>query len=161
MTLFGLIRAYACHHAILTYMAVGLGALLILARYPVPGPRAATVVLVVLVFHPLAWHLQHRFILHSQWPYKIRWLAATWKRLHYDHHQNPTLMEGLLGPVNITLPVVGLSSMAVGTMIGETGTGWAGRRWLWPRGWSRPVTMSGCIACSIWRSGRHGAGCNA
>jgi hypothetical protein len=36
MTLFGLIRAYACHHAILTYMAVGLGALLIWPAIPYP-----------------------------------------------------------------------------------------------------------------------------
>lgn len=118
MTVFGLIRAYVGHHAILTYLAVGVGALLVLRLHPVPGPRAGAVVLAVLVFHPLAWHVQHRFILHSQWPYKVRWLAATWKRLHYDHHQNPTLMEGLLGPLNITLPVVALSSMAVGAMIG-------------------------------------------
>lgn len=75
MTVFGLIRAYVGHHAILTYLAVGVGALLVLRLHPVPGPRAGAVVLAVLVFHPLAWHVQHRFILHSQWPYKVRWLS--------------------------------------------------------------------------------------
>jgi len=27
--------------------------------------------------------------LHSRWMFKVPPLAATWKRIHYDHHQDP------------------------------------------------------------------------
>lgn len=118
MTLLGLMRIFVRYHAILTYLAVGAGALAVLAGYPVPWPRATTVVVVILVLHPLAWYVQHRFILHSQWAYKLRPLAATWKRLHYDHHQNPTRFEGMMGPLRITLPAVAFSCIAVGATIG-------------------------------------------
>jgi hypothetical protein len=76
------------------------------------------VIVVVMILHPLAWYVQHRFILHSQWSYKVRCLAATWKRLHYDHHQNPTMFEGMMGPLRITLPAVTISSIAEGATIG-------------------------------------------
>jgi hypothetical protein len=86
------------------------------------------VIVVVMILHPLAWYVQHRFILHSQWSYKVRCLAATWKRLHYDHHQNPTMFEGMMGPLRITLPAVTISSIAEGATIGGTGIGRAGQR---------------------------------
>src|SRR5919206_15112 len=38
----------------------------------------------VLVY-PLVWYLLHRFVLHGSFLYKMRWSAAMWKRIHFDH----------------------------------------------------------------------------
>jgi hypothetical protein len=148
MTLFGLIRLYGRHHAIRTYLAVGAAALLVLMYYPVPWPRAATVIVVVMILHPLAWYVQHRFILHSQWSYKVRCLAATWKRLHYDHHQNPTMFEGMMGPLRITLPAVTISSIAEGATIGGTGIGRAGQRGAGAGHGQRGRTRARCVTAT-------------
>ena len=45
--------------------------------------------------------------LHSRWMFKVPALAATWKRIHYDHHQDPNHLEVLFGALYTTLPTIG------------------------------------------------------
>jgi hypothetical protein len=38
--------------------------------------------------------------------FKVPMLAATWKRIHYDHHQDPNRLEILFGALHTTLPTI-------------------------------------------------------
>jgi sterol desaturase/sphingolipid hydroxylase (fatty acid hydroxylase superfamily) len=72
----------------------------------------------VILLYPLAWYLIHRFILHSRWMYKFAWTAATWKRIHFDHHQDPHRLDVLFGALWTTLPTIALVTAPVGWVLG-------------------------------------------
>ena len=118
MTLPDLWMAYAAYPAIQLYALLAVlsaGVCVILApdwREPFLSGLA------VLAVYPVAWYLIHRFILHGRWLYRMRWSAALWKRIHFDHHQDPHRLEVLFGsPVN-TLPTIALVTMPVGYALG-------------------------------------------
>lgn len=67
---------------------------------------------------PLAWYLLHRFVLHGQWLFKIPFTAKLWKRIHFDHHQDPQDLRVLFGSLDNTLPTVALASLPLGWLIG-------------------------------------------
>jgi sterol desaturase/sphingolipid hydroxylase (fatty acid hydroxylase superfamily) len=67
-------------------------------------------------------YLIHRFILHGRWLYRMKWSAALWKRIHFDHHQDPHRLEVLFGAPSNTLPTIALVSMPLGYLI----AGWPG-----------------------------------
>jgi sterol desaturase/sphingolipid hydroxylase (fatty acid hydroxylase superfamily) len=50
--------------------------------------------------------------------FKVPILAATWKRIHYDHHQDPNHLEVLFGALHTTLPTIALATAPVGYAIG-------------------------------------------
>jgi len=52
-------------------------------------------------------------------------LAATWKRIHYDHHQDPNHLEVLFGALHTTLPTIVLATAPAGWLIGGTGGAFA------------------------------------
>jgi sterol desaturase/sphingolipid hydroxylase (fatty acid hydroxylase superfamily) len=60
----------------------------------------------------------HRNVLHSRWMWKSRLLAGTWKRIHYDHHQDPNHLEVLFGALHTTLPTIALGVIPLGWAIG-------------------------------------------
>jgi hypothetical protein len=57
--------------------------------------------------------------------WKSRLLASTWKRIHYDHHQDPNHLEVLFGALHTTLPTIAVATLPIGWAIG---TLLAGRR---------------------------------
>lgn len=67
---------------------------------------------------PLAWYLLHRYVLHGQWLFKSPLTAKLWKRIHFDHHQDPQDLRVLFGSLDHTLPTVGLFSLPLGWLIG-------------------------------------------
>ncbi len=122
MTLAELWRAYVTCPAIQLYavLAVAAGGIAVAT-----APRwlaLALPVAGVLVIYPLAWYAIHRFILHGRWLYKMRWSAALWKRIHFDHHQDPHRLDVLFGAPSNTLPTIGIISGGVGYLI----SGWPG-----------------------------------
>ena len=38
---------------------------------------------------PVIEYFIHRFISHGSWMYRFKPTSSIWKRIHYDHHQNP------------------------------------------------------------------------
>ena len=46
-------------------------------------------------------------------------LASTWKRIHYDHHQDPNHLEVLFGALHTTLPTIALGVFPLGYAIGS------------------------------------------
>jgi sterol desaturase/sphingolipid hydroxylase (fatty acid hydroxylase superfamily) len=118
MTLPQLWSAYFQHYTIVAYLAVTVASLVVFALYPAPLLRSAGAVLAAVVVYPLVWHLLHQYVLHGQWPYKHKWLASTWKRIHYDHHQDPNHLEVLFGALHTTLPTIFIATASVGALIG-------------------------------------------
>ena len=67
------------------------------------GPLRA--VLATVLAYPAAWYAIHRFILHGRFLYRSRLTASLWKRIHFDHHQDPHRMDVLFGSPVTTLPM--------------------------------------------------------
>lgn len=114
--------------AYLTYPAINLYAALAFAigLYAVLSAKSWVDILLpvgaVFVVYPFAWYGLHRFVLHGRWLYRMRWSAAMWKRIHFDHHQDPHKLEVLFGsPVN-TIPTMLVITGPIGYLI----AGWTG-----------------------------------
>ena len=118
MTLRELVVAYFQYPAILVYLALAAAAAGLYAARPAPlVPTLAAIAAASLVY-PLVWYLLHRWVLHSKWMWKSRLLAPTWKRIHYDHHQDPNHLEVLFGALHTTLPTIALGVVPLGWAIG-------------------------------------------
>ncbi|MGC8535023.1 MAG: sterol desaturase family protein [Rhizomicrobium sp.] len=122
MTLPELWRAYLTYPSILAYVAsavLSASVAIVLA----PAWQALMLpVLAILIAYPFAWYGIHRYILHGRWLYKMKWSAALWKRIHFDHHQDPHRLEVLFGALDNTLPTLAVVTMPLGYLI----AGWPG-----------------------------------
>ena len=117
MTLRDLIKAYATYYAIQVYAALAVLSIAV-AVYSASGwvgPIVAAASIVVL--YPVVWYVLHRFVLHSQYLYRFKSTAAVWKRIHFDHHQDPHRLEVLFGALYTTLPTIVLVTMPLGWAI--------------------------------------------
>jgi sterol desaturase/sphingolipid hydroxylase (fatty acid hydroxylase superfamily) len=72
----------------------------------------------IIIAYPLIWYGLHRFVLHSRFLYKFEATSALWKRIHYDHHENPDDMSVLFGALRTTLPTIILIGAPVGYAVG-------------------------------------------
>lgn len=113
-----LVVAYAQYPAIIAYVTFALAAIGVYAWTPAPLAPTLIAVVVASLVYPFVWYLLHRFVLHSRWMFKVPLLAATWKRIHYDHHQDPNHLEVLFGALHTTLPTIALATAPVGYAIG-------------------------------------------
>jgi len=53
---------------------------------PAPAyPRPLAAIALADARISLVWYVLHPLVLHSRWMFKIKPLASTWKRIHYDH----------------------------------------------------------------------------
>ena len=121
MTLGQLVAAYFQHYTIVVYLLVAAACVVGWALWPAGLWQTASAIGVALVIYPLVWHLLHQYVLHGQWMYRIKWLSPTWKRIHYDHHQDPNHLEVLFGALYTTLPTIALVTIPVGYAIGGIG----------------------------------------
>ena len=114
-----LIRAFATYPTVHAYLMLALISLGVTV-YLLPGASlldlAIAVVLAIAVY-PLAWYLIHRFMLHGPYLYRSRWTAAVWKRIHFDHHQDPHDLRVLFGALYTTLPTIAIITITVGWLV--------------------------------------------
>lgn len=121
MTLRELVIAYFQYPAIMAYLALAAVSIGVYVYRPAPLlPTLAAIGLSALAY-PLVWYVLHRFVLHSRWMFKMAPLAATWKRIHYDHHQDPNHLEVLFGALHTTLPAIAAVTLPIGYAIGGIG----------------------------------------
>ena len=130
MNLRELTIAYFQYPAILTYIfLLGISTYLALPsddqRENYHGASQIMAVFVAILVYPLIWYLLHRFILHGKFLYRSPKTAAVWKRIHFDHHQDPNNLGVLFGALYTTLPTVALVTLSVGYLIGEMPGAWA------------------------------------
>lgn len=121
MTLRELVIAYFQYPAILAYLGCAAVSAGVWLYEPATLARTATAIVLAILLFPVAWYVLHRWVLHSNWMYKITPLAATWKRIHYDHHQDPNHLEVLFGGLHTTLPTVAAITIPVGYAVGGVG----------------------------------------
>ncbi|MCS6986699.1 MAG: sterol desaturase family protein [Sphingomonadaceae bacterium] len=124
MTFGELVAAFFQHYAIQAYLVLAAAALLAAWRWQPPSLAGglASAAAAVLVY-PLVWYLLHRFVLHGTWMWRVPFLARTWKRIHYDHHQDPNHLEVLFGALHTTLPAIAIATLPVGWLIDGAGGG--------------------------------------
>jgi sterol desaturase/sphingolipid hydroxylase (fatty acid hydroxylase superfamily) len=110
--------AYLTYPTILLYCAIVLACAGFVASH-FPGLRPTLVsALAVITVYPLAWYLLHRFILHGRVLYRFQMTAALWKRIHFDHHQDPHLLDVLFGAPWTTIPTIAIITLPIGWLIG-------------------------------------------
>ena len=121
MNLRDLIIAYFQHYTIISYLLLTVASVVVFAFYPATPVATAGAILAGIVVYPLVWYMLHRFVLHGQWMYKRKMFAKTWKRIHYDHHQDPNHLEVLFGALYTTLPTIAVATLPIGYLIGGVG----------------------------------------
>ena len=125
MTLGQLVTAYFQHYTIVAYLAVTALCVLGWVLWPAGTWQTLGAIGAAVFIYPLVWHLLHQYVLHGQWMYRIKWLSPTWKRIHYDHHQDPNHLEVLFGALHTTLPTIVIATVPVGWAIGGPGGAFA------------------------------------
>jgi len=118
MNLRELVPAYFSYPAIQAYIAlaaISIALAVHLATAVLPLVLAAA--LAVLIY-PLVWYLLHRFVLHGRFLYRWRLSAPAWKRIHFDHHQDPNDLRVLFGALYTTLPTIAVVTAPIGWAIG-------------------------------------------
>ena len=113
-----LVVAYFQYPAIIAYLALSAVCVALFLRYPAPLAPTLIAIAVAALVYPLVWYVLHRWVLHSRWMFKVPLLAGTWKRIHYDHHQDPNHLEVLFGALHTTLPTIALATVPIGWAIG-------------------------------------------
>ena len=122
MTFRDLLSAYFQHYSIIVYLGLALiCATLAIFRFPATPLQMVGALVIANLVYPLVWYSLHRWVLHSQWMYKVPFLASTWKRIHYDHHQDPNHLEVLFGALHTTLPTILLATAPWGYLLGGIG----------------------------------------
>ena len=122
MTLPELWRAYLTYPAINLYFVLAVfsgGAAIFTAR---PWWHLILPSLAVFPVYPLVWYGLHRFVLHGRFLYRMQWSAALWKRIHFDHHQDPHKLEVLFGAPYNTVPTMAIITGPIGYAL----AGWPG-----------------------------------
>ena len=121
MTLRELVVAYFQYYAIQAYRALAAVSAWVAAVHPTTVARGAVAAVFAVAAYPLAWYVLHRYVLHGRWMFRSRLTARTWKRIHYDHHQDPNHLEILFGALYTTLPTIVAVTVPVGYAIGGVG----------------------------------------
>jgi sterol desaturase/sphingolipid hydroxylase (fatty acid hydroxylase superfamily) len=121
MDLKQLVVAYFQYPAVIAYLLLAAAAIGVWAWRPAGPIATAASAGVAVLLYPLVWYSLHRWVLHSRWMFKVPALAATWKRIHYDHHQDPNRLEILFGALHTTLPTIALATAPIGWLIGGVG----------------------------------------
>ena len=121
MTLRQLVIAYFQYPAIIAYLLLAAVSIGLFAWRPAPALPTLAAVAIAVMLYPLVWYTLHRWVLHSRWMFKVPALAATWKRIHYDHHQDPNRLEILFGALHTTLPAIALATVPIGWLLGGFG----------------------------------------
>ena len=121
MDLRDLLRAFFTYPTIIAYLVLAALFVGLFIAFPAGLLSSLAVVAIAVVVYPLVWYVLHRFVLHSTWMYKVPVLAKTWKRTHYDHHQDPNHLEVLFGSLWNTVPTILLATMPIGWLVGGFG----------------------------------------
>jgi sterol desaturase/sphingolipid hydroxylase (fatty acid hydroxylase superfamily) len=116
-----LVVAYFQHYTIMAYLALTAVCVGVFVAFPAGPLQTMAAIAAGLLVYPLVWHLLHQYVLHGRWMWRIKPLAATWKRIHYDHHQDPNHLEVLFGALHTTLPTIALATLPIGWLIGGIG----------------------------------------
>jgi sterol desaturase/sphingolipid hydroxylase (fatty acid hydroxylase superfamily) len=121
MTLRELVLAYATYPAIQVYVLLSIAGIALTVYWGGSLPALLAAVAATVAIYPMIWYLLHRFVLHSRFLYRFPQTAALWKRIHFDHHQDPNDLGVLFGALFTTLPTILAVTLPIGWLIGGPG----------------------------------------
>jgi sterol desaturase/sphingolipid hydroxylase (fatty acid hydroxylase superfamily) len=125
MTLRELVVAYFTHYSIQVYFVLAALSAAVAASLA-PSWREPLIGAVLALFlYPFFEYVLHRWVLHGRFLYRYAWTAKVWKRIHYDHHQNPHDLSVLFGALYTTLPPLFLLSLPLGWALAGPSAGFA------------------------------------
>ena len=119
-----LVRATVTYPSVILYavlVAAAVAGAFWLGAGAHPWRTLAAVGLTLLIYPPVE-YLLHRYVLHARWLYKNRFTARLWKRIHFDHHQDPQRLDVLFGSPSNTLPAIVIFTLPLGYAV----NGWPG-----------------------------------
>lgn len=119
-----LVPAFFTYPAVIVYLTLGFGGLAAavwLGAFATPI-RTTIAFASAIVMYPVIWYVLHRFLLHSRFLYRFAATARLWKRIHFDHHQDPNRLDVLFGSLTNVIPTLLVATLPVGYWIG----GWSG-----------------------------------
>ena len=110
--------AYLTHPTILLYFSLIIGCIVAVC-YTFNGwvPVLSSIIVMIFGF-PLIWYIIHRWIMHVSLLYRMKWSASLWKRIHFDHHQDPHLLNVLFGSPLNTIPTMLIVGGGIGYLVG-------------------------------------------
>jgi sterol desaturase/sphingolipid hydroxylase (fatty acid hydroxylase superfamily) len=82
------------------------------------SPQVVRGAVVAAIVAPAVEYCIHRFVSHGSWMYRFGPTAAIWKRIHYDHHQNPANPAALLGAPDQVIGGSMMFSVPIGLIAG-------------------------------------------
>ncbi|MCY1017953.1 sterol desaturase family protein [Pyxidicoccus sp. MSG2] len=129
MTLGDLVYSFFTYYAVVAYIAVGITSFVLAVKWLDNPVRMLLTMLATSLAFPLGWYLVHRNILHGRFLYKSPLTAAMWKRVHFDHHQDPNDLRVLFGALGNTLPLISVVIVPMGWLIGGRASAAAGLGW--------------------------------
>ncbi len=113
-----LVQAYFAHPAIQVYLILGVASAALTGVLLENVWPVVIAVAISPVIYALTWYVLHRFVLHGRFLYRSPSTAAVWKRVHFDHHQDPNDLGVLFGALYTTLPTIFIVTVSVGWLIG-------------------------------------------
>lgn len=116
-----LVVAYFQYYAIQAYLVLAVISAVVAWYNPPSLAVGVAAAVFAVVAYPAVWYALHRWVLHGRWMWKSKLTAATWKRIHYDHHQDPNHLEILFGALYTTLPPIAAFTIPVGWLMGGLG----------------------------------------
>ena len=118
MTFGDLVVAYFTHYAVMAYLVLGALGIFLAFRFGDDALRPLIAAALVIPVYPPVEYLLHRFVLHGRYLYKHPQTASLWKRIHFDHHQDPTDLGVLFGALHTTMPVIVVVALPLGWAVG-------------------------------------------
>ncbi len=118
MTLGDLVRAYAAYPAIRAYALLAVVSAGFMVALWDGRPLAVGLAMIIAALaYPLVWYGLHRFVLHGRYLYRSAHTARVWKRIHFDHHQDPNDLGVLFGALYTTLPTIAAVTLPIGWLV--------------------------------------------
>lgn len=118
MTLGDLVRAYAAYPAIRAYALLAVvSAGFTVALWDGRPLGVGLAMIIAALAYPLVWYGLHRFVLHGRYLYRSAHTARVWKRIHFDHHQDPNDLGVLFGALYTTLPTIAAVTLPIGWLL--------------------------------------------
>lgn len=117
MTLHELVRAYVTYPAIQIYALLGVVGIGVAFYWADGLVRPLIAAGLTIMVYPLVWYLLHRFVLHGRFLYKRPSTSALWRRIHFDHHQDPNELGVLFGALHTTLPTILIVALPLGWLV--------------------------------------------
>lgn len=118
MTLGDLVRAYAAYPAIRAYALLAVvSAGFTVALWDGRPLGVGLAMIIAALAYPLVWYGLHRFVLHGRYLYRSARTARVWKRIHFDHHQDPNDLGVLFGALYTTLPTIAAVTLPIGWLL--------------------------------------------